>query len=308
MAGFCRNCGRPLADGQGFCDGCGTPAAGPPARPSASPSTPASSPPPAARPPAPQPPRPQAQTPAPVPQAVAAAPAKSGGSTLVKVLLIFLVVIFVFGAIGVAGIWYVAHRVKEKVHEIGLDEISTTSNASRGPALGGADPCSLLSKADVAQAVSMDVVRAERSEGSEVGCEYSVMGNYVDLIAKHASLLHKAETNESQRQMMETFAKAVGHSNDSQQSAPRHPGESPVLVFSVDNNSAAAQMGLTRATFGRMGPAFTAIPSLGDDAFDIANGMILVRKGDKMLRIIYMMCPCTMDEVVPLARKMVANM
>jgi hypothetical protein len=295
MAGFCRNCGSPLDDGQGFCARCGTPASGPPVRSSASPSAPPPS--GAPRPPAP----PEA-----APQAAAATPSKSG-STLVKILLIFLVAIFFFGAVGIAGIWYVAHRVKQKVHEIGLDDLSA-ANANRGPALGGIDPCSLLSKADVAQAVSMDVVRAERSEGSDAGCEYSVMGNYVDLIAKHASLLHKAETNESQRQMMETFAKAVGHSNDSQQSAPRHPGESPVFIFSVDNNSAAAQMSLSRATFGRMGPAFTSIPSLGDDAFDIANGMILVRKGDKLIRIVYMMCPCRTDEVVPLARKIVANM
>lgn len=305
MAGFCRNCGSPLDDGQGFCARCGTATSGPPVRSSvpASPA-PSSAPRPQTPPQAAAQPRPPASSAA--PQAVAA-PSKSG-STLVKVLLIFLVVIFLFGAVGIAGIWYVAHRVKQKVHEIGLDDLSTTTNANRGPALAGMDPCSLLSKVDVAQAVSMDVVRAERSEGSEVGCEYSVMGDYVDLIAKHASLLHKAETTDSQRQMMETFAKAVGHGNDSQQTAPRHPGESPVFIFSVDNNSAAAQMSLSRATFGRMAPAFTSIPSLGDDAFDIANAMIMVRKGDKLLRITYMMCPCTTDEVVPLARKIVANM
>jgi hypothetical protein len=221
---------------------------------------------------------------------------------------VFLVVIFLFGALGVAGIWYVAHRAKQKIHEMGLDDLSTSTNEHRGPALGGTNPCSLLSKEDVAQAVKMDVVRSERPEGSDAGCEYSVMGNYVDLIAKHASLLNKKETDESQRQMMESFAKAVGHSNDSQQSAPRHPGESPVFMFSVDNNSAAAQMSISRATFGRMGPAFTAIPSLGDDAFDIANGIIMARKGDRLVRIIYMMCPCTMEDVVPLARKIVGNM
>ena len=303
MAGFCRNCGRPLADGQAFCDGCGTPAAGPPVRSAAPPPSSASSAPPAQRPQAAPQPRPHA----PAPQAAAAAPAKSG-NTLLKVLLIFVVVIFLFGAIGVASIWYVAHRAKQKIHEMGLDDLATASNEHRGPALGGTNPCSLLSKADVAQAVKMDVVRSERPEGSDAGCEYSVMGNYVDLIAKHASLLNKKETDESQRQMMESFAKAVGHSNDSHQSAPRHPGESPVFMFSVDNNSATAQMSLTRATFGRMGPAFTAIPSLGDDAFDIANGMMMVRKGDTLIRIIYMMCPCTTVDVVPLARKIVGNM
>jgi hypothetical protein len=305
MAGFCRNCGGPLDDSQAFCTKCGTPASGPPVRSSAAPPPPAAGVPPAQRPQAALQPSPQ--PPAPAPQAAAAGSAKSG-NTLVKVLLVFLVVIFLFGAVGVAGIWYVAHRAKQKIHEMGLDDLSTATNEHRGPALGGTNPCSLLSKEDVAQAVKMDVVRSERPEGSGAGCEYSVMGNYVDLIAKHASLLNKKETDESQRQMMESFAKAVGHSNDSQQSAPRHPGESPVFMFSVDNNSATAQMSVTRATFGRMGPAFTAIPSLGDDAFDIANGMMMVRKGDTLIRIIYMMCPCTSEDVVPLARKIVGNM
>ena len=154
----------------------------------------------------------------------------------------------------------------------------------------------------------MDVVRAEQSEGSDTGCEYSVMGNYVDLIAKHASLLHKAETNDAQRQMLESMAKSIGHGSDSDQGAEsNHPGEAPVFLFSVDNNSANAQMNLSRATFGRLGPGIVKIPGLGNDAFDIAGAMILARKGDKLIRIMYMMCPCTTDDVVPLARKIVAN-
>ncbi|MGB6897968.1 MAG: zinc ribbon domain-containing protein [Candidatus Acidiferrum sp.] len=287
MAGFCGKCGSPLAEGQAFCAGCGNPASSSPTRPPAVLSTP----PPAARPPA-----------APV-----AAPSKSG-NTLLKVLLGFVIVIFILGAVGVAGIWYVGHRIKQKVHEIGLDNISTETSEHRGPALGGVNPCSLLSKADVAQAVKMDVVRAESPEGSDTGCEYSVMGNNVDLVAKHISLLHKEETNDSQRQMMETFAKTIGHGNDSDQSVPRHPGESPVFIFTVDNNSAAAQMSLSRATLGRLGPGLVTIPSLGDDAFDVGSAMIMARKGDRVVRILYMMCPCTTDDVVPLAKKIVANM
>ena len=300
MAGFCRNCGKPLADGQGFCAGCGTPASGPPVRPSAAPSTAPSGAPPAA----PQA-RPQASPPA--SQAAAAAPSKSGG-TLIKVLIGFVVVIFVLAALGVAGIWYVGHRVKQKVHDMGLDDLSSATSEHRGPALGGVNPCSLLSQTDVAQAVKMDVVRAEQPEGSDAGCEYSVMGGYVDLIAKHASLLHKAETNDAQKQMMESFAKSIGHGTDSDHSSPRHPGEAPVFMFSVNNAGAVAQMSLTRATLGRLGPGATTIPSLGDDAFDIGNAMMLVRKGDRIVRIMYMMCPCTTDDVVPLAHKIVDNL
>jgi zinc-ribbon domain len=306
MAGFCRNCGSPLDDAQAFCAKCGTPVSGPPVRSSAPPPPPISSAPPAQRPQAASQPRPPA--PAPAPQAAAAAPPKSGSNTFVKVLLIFVVIIFVFGAIGVAGIWYVAHRVKQKVHEIGLDDIADSTNATRGPALAGIDPCSLLSKSDVGQAVKIDVVRAEPVEGSDPGCQYSVMGEYVDLIAKHAALLQKEQTTEAQRQTMESFAKSIGQGANSQPTNSAHPGESPVFIFSVGNSAAKAQMSMTRSIFGRMGPAFTELPAIGDEAFDIGNAMILARKGDKVVRIMYMMCPCTREDAVPLARKIVSNM
>lgn len=191
---------------------------------------------------------------------------------------------------------------------MGLDDISTTTNVPRGSALAFANPCSLLSKADVAQAVKMDVVRAEAPEGSELGCKYSVMGDSVDLVAKHISLLHKDDTSDAQKQMMESFAKSIGQGSDSHASNPRHPGEAPVFIFSVDNTGAAAQMTLSRATLGRMGPALTTLPGIGDNAFDIGNAMIMVRKGDRIVRIMYMMCPCTADNVVPLAKKIVSAM
>src|SRR5580704_2227487 len=267
-----------------------------PVRPSAPP-PPSSSVPPAQRPQSAS--QPRSQTPVPAPQA-AAAPAKSGSNTFVKVLLIFVVIIFVFGAAGIAGLWYIAHRVKQKVHEIGLDDISNSTNATRGPALAGIDPCSLLSKSDVGQAVKLDVVRSEPVEGSDPGCQYSVMGDYVALVAKHASLLQKDQTNDQQRQMMESFAKSIGQETNRDQTKPTHPGESPVFIFSVGNSAAKAQMSTTRAIFGRMGPAFTELPEIGDEAFDIGSAMILARKGDKVVRVMYMMCPCTREDAVPL--------
>jgi hypothetical protein len=134
------------------------------------------------------------------------------------------------------------------------------------------------------------------------------MGDYVDLVAKHASLLQKDQTNDQQRQMMESFAKSIGHETNRDQTNPAHPGESPVFIFSVGNSAAKAQMSMTRAMFGRMGPAFTELPEIGDEAFDIGSAMILARKGDKVVRIMYMMCPCTREDAVPLVRKIVANM
>jgi len=254
MAGFCRNCGRPLADGQAFCDGCGTPASGPPVRSSAAP------PPPAANVPAAQ--RPQA-----APQAAAVAPAKSG-NTLFKVLLVFLVVIFLFGAIGVAGIGYVAHRVKQGIHDVGLDDLSNASNATRGPALAGIDPCSLLSKTDVGQAASVEVIRAEANEGSEPGCVYNIQGDISDLVAKHASLRQKEGTTEAQRQQFESVAKGFfqGMHKEQTGSTSKHPGEAPVFIFSVSNAGAKAQMNLSRMAFSRIGGAMVTVQGLGDDA------------------------------------------
>jgi len=301
MAGFCRNCGSPLDDGQGFCAGCGTPASGPPVRPAApSSSAPSSAP----RPQAPQEAAPQPRPPAPAP----AAPSKSGG-TLVKVLLIFLVVIFIFGAAGIAGIWYVAHRVKQKVHEIGLDDLSAAANANRGPALGGIDPCSLLSKADVGQAAKVEVIRAEADAGSEPGCVYNVQGDIADLVAKHASLLHREASTEAQRQQFEAIAKGLfqGMNTEQRGSASKHPGEAPVFMFSVTNSGAKAQMNLSRMTFSRLGGGIVTIPDLGDDNLDIGGAMMLVRKGDQLIRVMYMMCPCATDDIVPLVRKLIAN-
>lgn len=315
MAGFCRNCGSPLADGQGFCTKCGTAASGPPTRPAAQPPA-AAGVPAAPRPQAPPaqaatPPQPRPQTPVATPQAVAAAPAK-GGSTFVKILLALVAVVFIFGAIGVAGIWYVGHRLKQKAHEMGFDEIS---NTSQGPVLGGADPCGLLSKEDVGQMVKLEVVRAEQTRGQEVGCQYSVMGQYTDMVASHLAMVQKDmaqnqkdQLTEAQKQQIDEMTKSMFRSANAQQgNMSRHPGESPVFLFGVGNTGAKAQMSMLRLAFGRMGPAFTELPEIGDEAFDIGDAMILARKGDKIVHVMYMMCPCGRDDAVTLVRKIVGN-
>lgn len=230
-----------------------------------------------------------------------------------KVLVIVLVVIFLFGAAGVAGVWYLGHRLKQKAHDMGLDQIST---ANQGPVLGGADPCSLLSKEDVGQVVKLEVVRAETTRGGDVGCQYSVMGNYPDMVASHLSHMQQAmmkdqkeQLSEAQKQQMEELEKSFFRSANAQQgNVPEHPGESPVFLFAVNNTGAKAEMSMLRLAFGRMTPAFTELPEVGDEAFDIGGAMILARKGDKVVHVLYMMCPCIRDDAVPLVRKIVGNL
>jgi hypothetical protein len=37
-----------------------------------------------------------------------------------------------------------------------------------------------------------------------------------------------------------------------------------------------------------------------------ANGMMLVRKGNTLIRMMYISCPCNTDQIKPLAKKLAA--
>ena len=72
-----------------------------------------------------------------------------------------------------------------------------------------------------------------------------------------------------------------------------------MISFSIDNNAAPLQMKLNRAALGHVGPVgLQAIPDLGDEAFDAYGAMMFVRKGDKLVRIMYMSCPCGTADVL----------
>jgi hypothetical protein len=79
-------------------------------------------------------------------------------------------------------------------------------------------------------------------------------------------------------------------------------GNVPVFNFSVDNNSAETQMRLNAKVLGGLGPGQQGIPGIGDQAFDEAGAMMMVRKGDKLIRIMYSTCPCTIEAIKPLAK------
>jgi hypothetical protein len=295
MAGFCRNCGSPLGDGEAFCKKCGTPVAGAPTRAAA------------AVPAAPVAP---ASTPAAAAPYAPAATAPTRSSPLLKILLIVVIVFFLFGAIGIASLMYVGYRVKQKANEMGLHVPSDRERAEQTAEMKSLDACSLLSKAEVSAAIGMEVVRAESDTGDTPGCTYSVMGDPADLTAKHVSQMHKAELDKKQQEMVENFGKSVfqGAQAEPGRTPSAHPGEAPVLTFSVDASNAEFQLKLTRGTFGRIGPGTVIIPNLGDDNFDAYGAMLLVRKGDKLVRVMYMTCPCGTAEVVPLIRKVVAKL
>jgi hypothetical protein len=77
---------------------------------------------------------------------------------------------------------------------------------------------------------------------------------------------------------------------------------------SIDQGSAEAQMKLDSKFLGTLGPASGSgkIAGIGDEAFVAADGMMLVRKGDTLLRITYISCPCNTEQIEPLAKKLAA--
>ena len=229
-------------------------------------------------------------------------------SPLIKILIAIVIVFVAFGAFASIAMIYIGHRVHEKATELGLNRPEGEQRASDAE-LRRIDGCKLLPKSAVSAAVHMDIVRAENSGGSDPGCAYSVAGDSADLTAKHLGALHKGEMNQQQQNTMQDFAKSVFKSGNTTQTASEHPGEAPVLSYSIDNNAAQLQMRLNRATLGQMGPVgLVSIPGLGDEAFDAYGAMIFVRKGDKLVRIMYMSCPCGPEDVVPLARTIVAGL
>ena len=115
------------------------------------------------------PPAPAAYTPA------TAYPAKKS-NTLIKVLIAFVLILFVGGALAVGGLWYAAQKIRAKVHEVktqvmgpeapsttgGLGGLLSGSSSSDDSAEGiKGDPCRFLSKAEVSKAVGLLVIRTE---------------------------------------------------------------------------------------------------------------------------------------------------
>jgi hypothetical protein len=309
MANFCNKCGAP-SDGGAFCGGCGADMRKAPSVAQPQPVQAAS--------PAPVQPSfqnvPVAQAPV-HPQPVAqAAPVK--GSPLVKIVIGVVAFLFIGGVLAIGGIYYVVYRVKQKVQEVKtevLGETASSSNAANGSSTaskaansGGSatDGCHLLSKEEVGQALGLEIVATEGTEG---GCSYLAVGTSADFAAKHATSLPgangvDAKTKQTMQGLAGGLFKALqsDHPNDK----PDKDGKVPVMSFSIDTNSAETQMELNEKVLGNLGPKEAPIEGIGDHAFDAAGSMMMVRKGDKLVRIMYSMCPCGVDAIKPLAKKL----
>jgi hypothetical protein len=304
---FCNKCGAP-SSGTTFCNTCGASL-----RQAAAPASQ-----PASIPVAQAPPQPFA---AGQPQSMPAAQAPAKGSPLVKILVGFLIVVVVFGALAAGGVYYVVYRVKKKVHEVAAEipgggsifNSDSNSSGSSGSGSGSGsgsnggisgDACRFLSKDEVGRAIGVEILATQTADG---GCSYMAKGDSGSMTAKHMSAMMGAKGADAKTQQMIqgiTGGMFKAMQSDNREATSDANGNVPVFTFSIDNNSADTQMQLNQKVLGGLGPGQQEILNIGDQAFDEAGAMMMVRKGDKLIRIMYSMCPCSVENIKPLAKKL----
>ena len=301
MPNFCVKCGSPLSGGS-FCVKCGADARS--VSPSVQPQLPSVAQPPSLHP---------------VSETSTPAGAKQGMSSLAKLGIAAVVIIFVGGAAGAVGMYYIVHRVSQKIHQAadGILGSNLDANAvSQGEGSGHGRPesrrsaesgtvgdvCRLLSKQDVSKAVGIEIVRTESKDN---GCSYMATGTQQDMAAKHLkAMVADKGADQKTQEVAEKFAGGMMNMFQTERRASEQntSGEVPVFVFSLDQHEAEEQMQLNAKVFGSLGNE-EGLPGIGDQAFVSADGMIMVRKGKTLVRIMYLACPCGIEQVKPLAKE-----
>ncbi len=126
------------------------------------------------------------------------APATKKSNTLLKVVVVLVVFLFVGGALALAGLWYAAQKINAKAHAAAahalggspatgalgglLSSAAGSDGSSDSPGGFKGDPCRFLSKAEVSQAVGVQIIR---TDGSDNGCSYIAKGDPADATSKH---------------------------------------------------------------------------------------------------------------------------
>jgi hypothetical protein len=287
-----------------------------------------------APPPATSAPAPTTYTPTPAaytPGNAYPAPAAKKSNTLLKVVVVLVVFLFVGGALALAGLWYAAQKINAKAHAAAahalggspaagalgslLSSAAANDSSSDNPSGFKGDPCRFLSKAEVSQAVGVQIIR---TDGTDNGCSYIAKGDPADATAKHmASMIGGLGADANTQKTIQKIAGgmfAQQEASDKSLAAQAATGEIPVLGVMFTSGNAEMEMKMNRAAFQHVtGGAGTAASSgsgdldgIGDEAYLAGGGMLMFRKGNTMARFTYISCPCNTDNIKPLA-KLVAS-
>jgi hypothetical protein len=333
MAKFCGSCGSPLDEGKRFCGKCGAPASSE-GQPSSSPSQPAYT--PVVQPQVPV-------TPAAVP--IAPATASTGSSALLKVAIAAVVIIFVGGVAALGAVYYVVHKVKEKVaavrHEVEGDNPSSAhgelasmiqkaassaaSSNDDGSGFKG-DPCRFLSKDEVTKAAGIEIIRAQAQDS---GCSYIAKGDPADMVSKHmtAMVTSQGKSNGStpsaeQTKMMQQITGAFfkqQEASDKSLSKEAATGEVIILSLNFSAGNADLEMKMNRMAFnhiaGSNGDGKTTdqratgdLDGIGDEAYEVGGTSLIFRKGQTVVHMMFPECPCDANAIKPLAANIASKL
>jgi len=293
VAKFCGNCGNPLNETSTFCGACGARV-----QPTNVPlqASPVSSLPPLS----------------PLP------PVRQGSSPVVKIILVVVVLLVVGGTVSLVGIFYAFHLASHKAHEFsrqvlesgGILPADSGSAGRQGGSAGSAGPgdCRFLSKEDVSRAIGVPIVATKTTDA---GCEYLAKGTSADMTARHLSAMMASRgATAQQQQMMQNLTRGLlGNGQNQPEANSQSPNvNSVVMAFTIDPNAAKTQMSMNENVLGGISPAGKPIRGIGDEAFDASGAVMMVRKGDKLIRITYSTCPCTIDAIKPLAKELAGEL
>lgn len=184
------------------------------------------------------------------------------------------------------------------------------SGAAAGEASPGGDPCRYLSKEDVGQAIGVEIVATQVDGGA---CSYLAKGNEGDMSAKHAAaMMGEKGVDAKSQKTVQDFASGIFKMmpQEKQEQGSDASGNVPVLSISVSESaSAIAEMKLNARVLGNLGGSHAASTkedlNIGDQAFVTAGSIMMIRKGGKIVRIMYTTCPCGTENIKPLAEKLV---
>ncbi len=298
MAKFCGTCGSPLNEASAFCGACGARVAQAAVAPAATPVPPFS--------PVP-----------PVPPVYPLQPVKTGSSPVVKIILVVVLVLVVLGTLSVAGMFYALHLASRKAHEFSrqvrdtaLSSLAADSGNAGGSNVGagplGPGACRFLSKDDVGRAIGVAIVATKTTVG---GCEYLAQGTAGDMTAKHiAALMASKGATAQQQQMFQTLSRGLLGGAQSQADGSNPPVSTVVMAFTIDPNAARTQMSMNENALDGAAPGAKPLTGIGDEAFDASGSVMMVRKGNQLIRITYSTCPCTVDAIKPLAQRLASSL
>lgn len=283
MSAFCSNCGFPLAASSAFCPKCGARLASQPAPP----------------PPA-----------APVVQAAPNTAARS--SSGLKIVLVIVGVLVVFGAVAIAGVIYVTHRVKQAVvstakeHGVDLDRIagdikSDAASSSASP-VHLRKPCDYLSKDEVSRLIGEPI---ERAVTADEACQYFGPPGLAAKLGKDGM---SAGMKQLQKDKAPNGQIAEGLNNLINGMGAQGGEERPLLMFTIDPDGKAqmAALDIAGGLFGQIpGAKPEEISGIGDRAVRFANLGLNVSKGRVIIRIVAGPIPDPDAKTVAVAKALV---